>query len=90
MLEPSTLPNNPKFKEMKIIINTDEKWFNGTRKNKTMYMHPDEEDPHTCIPTKKTHTGQCKTRMPFTKSCFILELHSLGLMLKVDVILMAS
>jgi hypothetical protein len=78
MLEQSTLPNNPKFKEIKNIIHIDEKWFNGTRKNKTMYMHPDD------------HTGQCKTRMPFTKSCFILELHNLDLMLKVDVILMAS
>ncbi|XP_066375035.1 uncharacterized protein [Miscanthus floridulus] len=52
MLEPSTLPNNPKFKEMKNIIHTDEKWFNGTRKNKTMYMHPDEEDPHRTVQNK--------------------------------------
>jgi hypothetical protein len=78
MLEQSTLPNNPKFKEIKNIIHIDEKWFNGTIKNKTMYMHPDD------------HTGQCKIRMPFTKSCFILELHNLDLMLMVDVILMAS
>ena len=52
MLEPSTLPNNPKFKEMKNIIHIDEKWFNGTRKNKTMYMHLDEEDPHRTVQNK--------------------------------------
>ena len=52
MLEPSTLPNNPKFKEMKNIIHTDEKWFNVTRKNKTMYMHLDEEDPHRTMQNK--------------------------------------
>jgi hypothetical protein len=54
MLEPSTLPNNPKFKEMKNIIHTDEKWFNGTRNNKTMYMRPDEEDPHRTVQNKNS------------------------------------
>ena len=49
MLEESTLPDNPKFKEMKNIIHLDEKWFNGTKKNLTMYMHPDEEDPHRTL-----------------------------------------
>ena len=52
MLEPSTLPTNPMFRHMKNIIHTDEKWFNGTRKNKTMYMHPDEEDPHRTVQNK--------------------------------------
>ena len=33
-------------------VHTDEKWFNGTRKNKTMYMHPDEEDPHRTVQNK--------------------------------------
>jgi hypothetical protein len=37
MLDPSTLPNNPKFRIMKNIIHIDEKWFNGTRKIKTIY-----------------------------------------------------
>jgi len=37
---------------MKNIIHTDEKWFNGTRKTKTMYMHPDEEDPHRTVQNK--------------------------------------
>ena len=52
MLEESTLPDNPKFKEMKNIIHSDEKWFNGTKKNMTMYMHPDEEDPHRTVQNK--------------------------------------
>jgi hypothetical protein len=52
MLDPSTLPNNPKFRIMKNIIPADEKWFNGTRKTKTMYMHPDEEDPHRTVQNK--------------------------------------
>lgn len=52
MLDPSTLPNNPKFRIMKNIIHTDEKWFNGTRKIKTVYMHPDEEDPHRTVQNK--------------------------------------
>jgi len=46
MLDPSTLPNNPKFRNMEDIIHTDEKWFNGTKKTKTAYMLPDEDDPH--------------------------------------------
>ncbi|XP_066334125.1 uncharacterized protein [Miscanthus floridulus] len=40
MLDPSTMPNNPKFLDMENIIHTDEKWFNGTKKDKTVYMHP--------------------------------------------------
>lgn len=54
MLDPTTLPNNPKFIEMKNIIHSDEKWFNGTQKTKTMYMHPDEEDPHRTLQNKNT------------------------------------
>ena len=51
-LDASTLPNNPKFENMKNIIHSDEKWFNGTQKNKTMYLHPDEEDPHRTVQNK--------------------------------------
>ena len=40
VLDPSTMPNNPKFLDMENIIHTDEKWFNGTKKDKTIYMHP--------------------------------------------------
>jgi hypothetical protein len=53
-LDASTLPNNPKFKNMKNIIHSDEKWFNGTQKNKTMYLHPDEEDPHRTVQNKNS------------------------------------
>ena len=60
MLDPSTLPNNPKLLDMENIIHTDEKWFMGQRRT----------EPFTCIPMKKTHIGQCATRMQFTKSCF--------------------
>jgi hypothetical protein len=48
-LDASTLSNNPKFVDMKNIIHSNEKWFNGTQKNKTIYMHPDEEDPHRTV-----------------------------------------
>lgn len=54
ILDPTTLPNNPKFIEMKNIIHSDEKWFNGTQKTKTMYMHPDEDDPHRTVQNKNT------------------------------------
>jgi transposase-like protein len=52
MLDKSTLPHDPKFVEMEDIIHSDEKWFNGTKKNKTMYMHPDEDDPHRTVQNK--------------------------------------
>jgi hypothetical protein len=54
MLQESTIPDNPKFKEIKNIIHSDEKWFNGTKKNMTMYMHPDEEDPLRTVPNKNS------------------------------------
>jgi hypothetical protein len=52
MLDPSTLPNDPKFQDMENIIHTDEKWFNGSKKDKTVYMHPVEEDPHRTVRNK--------------------------------------
>jgi hypothetical protein len=52
MLDKSTLPHDPKVVEMKDIIHSDEKWFNGTKKNKTMYVHPDEDDPHRTVQNK--------------------------------------
>jgi hypothetical protein len=52
MLDPSTLPNNPKFLDMENIIHTYEKWFNRTKKDKIVYMHPDEEDPHRTVHNK--------------------------------------
>jgi 23S rRNA-/tRNA-specific pseudouridylate synthase len=52
MLDQSTLPHDPKFVEMEDIIHSDEKWFDGTKKNNTMYMHPDEDDPHRIVQNK--------------------------------------
>jgi hypothetical protein len=54
MLDQSTLLDNPKFIEMRNIIHLVEKWFNGTQKTKTMYLHPDEEDPHRTVHNKNT------------------------------------
>jgi DNA-binding phage protein len=52
MLEESSLPNNPRFKDMRNIVHLDEKWFNGTKNTRTMYMAPDEEDPHRTVQKK--------------------------------------
>jgi len=52
MLEESSLPNNPRFKDMRNIVHLDEKWFNGTKNTRTMYMAPDEEDPHRTVQNK--------------------------------------
>jgi hypothetical protein len=49
MLDPSTLPNDPKFLDMENIIHTYEKWFNGSKKDRTVYIHPNEEDPHKIV-----------------------------------------
>jgi hypothetical protein len=53
-LDGSTLPNNPKFENMKNVIHSDEKWFNGTQKIMTMYLHRDEQDPHRTVQNKNT------------------------------------
>lgn len=79
MLNPSTLPNNLEFIQMKNIIHIDEKWFNGTKKNKNMYKHLDEEDPHV----KQEYHSQSYV-------LYILVLQSLGLMRNDDAILMPS
>nr|CAD40538.2 OSJNBa0055C08.7 [Oryza sativa Japonica Group] len=52
MLDPSTLPNSPKFIEMENIIHIDEKWFNGSKKEKTFYLYPDEEEPYFTVHNK--------------------------------------
>jgi DNA-binding transcriptional regulator YhcF (GntR family) len=52
MLDEHTLQTQPKFKEMKNIIHQDEKWFNGTRKDVTYYLSPNEEDPHRTVRNK--------------------------------------
>jgi transposase-like protein len=52
MLDENTLPNNPRFKDMRNIVHLDEKWFNGTKKTRTMYLAPDEADPHRTVQNK--------------------------------------
>jgi methylphosphotriester-DNA--protein-cysteine methyltransferase len=52
MLDPPSLPNNPKFIEMKYIIHTDEKWFNATKKDRNFYLLPNEEDPYRTVQNK--------------------------------------
>jgi hypothetical protein len=45
MLDPRTLQTEPKFIDMENIIHLDEKWFYATKKDKTYYLLPQEEDP---------------------------------------------
>ena len=54
MLDQSTLPNDPKFIEMENIIHVDEKWLNATKKDRTIYMHPDEENPYKTVQNKNS------------------------------------
>jgi hypothetical protein len=54
MLDPATLPHEPKFIEMDNIIHIDEKWFNATKKNKKFYMLPGEADPHRTVQNKNS------------------------------------
>lgn len=54
MLDPHTLPNDPKFIEMRNIIHSDEKWFNATRKDKKFYLLPEDEDPHKIVQNKNS------------------------------------
>ena len=41
MIDPSSLPNDPKFILMDNIIHVNEKWFNAFRKNRKFYLHPE-------------------------------------------------
>lgn len=54
MLDQSTLPDNPKFIEMDYIIHVDEKWFNATKRDRNLYMHPDEDDPYRTVQNKNS------------------------------------
>jgi hypothetical protein len=54
MLDPDILDNESKFIDMRCIIHTNEKWFNATKKNMTVYMLPDEEDPHRTVQNKNS------------------------------------
>ena len=60
MLDQRTLPNEPKFIDMENIIHLDEKWYNTTKKNRTYYLLPEEEDP----------SGLCKIKILLAKLCY--------------------
>jgi len=52
MLDPRTLPHEPKFRSMENIIHMDEKWYNNTSKYRKYYMLPGEDDPHRTVQNK--------------------------------------
>ena len=52
MIDEQTVHTDPKFRDMRNIIHIDEKWFNGTKKNKTFYMLPSEDDPVRTVQNK--------------------------------------
>jgi hypothetical protein len=54
MIDERTVHTDPKFKDMRNIIQIDEKWFNGTKKNKTFYMLPSEDDPVKTVQNKNS------------------------------------
>ena len=45
MLEPTSVPHDPRFIDMENIIHIDEKWFNITKKCEKYYLLPEERDP---------------------------------------------
>lgn len=76
MLDESTLPHNPKFRDMRNIVHLDEKWFNGTKKTRTMYLTPDEDDPHRTVQNKNFITkvmflsAQTRPRYDHEGNCY--------------------
>ena len=54
MLDQRTLPNEPKFIDMENIIHLDEKWYNTTKKDRTYYLLPEEEDPYRTVQNKNS------------------------------------
>jgi hypothetical protein len=54
MIDPSTVHSQPRFINMRNIVHYDEKWYNGTDKVKTMYMHPDEDDHVRTVQNKNS------------------------------------
>lgn len=52
MLDESTLNTDPKFSDMQNIVHIDEKWFHVTKKSKTFYLVPEEDDPHRTVQNK--------------------------------------
>jgi hypothetical protein len=52
MIDPNNVHSQPRFIDMRKIMHMDEKWYNGTKKNKTMYLHRDEDDPLRTVQNK--------------------------------------
>ena len=49
MIDPNTIHSEPRLIDMRNIVHMDEKWYNGTKKKKNMYLHPDEDDPYRTV-----------------------------------------
>ncbi|CAN6331900.1 unnamed protein product, partial [Urochloa humidicola] len=60
MLDPQTLQTEPKFIDMENIIHLDEKWYYITKKGKTYYLLPQEEDPYRTV-----HNKNCIDKVMF-------------------------
>nr|XP_051221899.1 uncharacterized protein LOC127340165 [Lolium perenne] len=56
MVDETTTTTNamPLFKKMENIIHIDEKWFDMTKRNRTYYLLPEEEDPVRTIQNKNS------------------------------------
>jgi hypothetical protein len=54
MLDPQTLPHDPKFRDMQNIIHMDEKWYDTTSRYDKYYMLPGEDDPHRTVQNKNS------------------------------------
>nr|ACV32574.1 mar14 transposase [synthetic construct] len=54
MLDWHTLPNQPKFIDMRNIVHIDEKWFNTTKRTRTIYMVHWEDDPYRPVQNKNS------------------------------------
>nr|ABA96632.1 transposon protein, putative, Mariner sub-class [Oryza sativa Japonica Group] len=54
MLDWHTLPNEPKFVDMRNIVHIDENWFNTTKKTRNFYMVHWEDDPYRPVQNKNS------------------------------------
>uniref|UniRef100_A0ACD5WCC7 Uncharacterized protein n=1 Tax=Avena sativa TaxID=4498 RepID=A0ACD5WCC7_AVESA len=54
----------PSFKSMENIIHIDEKWFDMTKRNRTYYLLPEEEDPLRTVQNKNNIGRQLQDTCP--------------------------
>jgi hypothetical protein len=52
LLDPNSLPNDPRLKDLFDHVFIDEKWFFLTQKSAKYYLLPDEDDPHRTSKSK--------------------------------------